>query len=133
MKTKLPIAARLLLGAVFAFAGTNHLFMFLPLPPPEGDMARAFMAGLFQTSYFFPLLALTETVTGLLLLSGRYVPLGLVLIAPVTVNIFLFHLFLDPKGLGVAVVLVLLNLYLGWAYRRSFASVLALKTDLSES
>jgi len=52
-----------------------------------------------------------------LLLSNRFVPLALVLIAPVIVNIVAFHLFLEHSGTGMAIVIALLEIYLAWSYR----------------
>ena len=55
-----------------------------------------------------------------MLLAARFVPLGLTLLAPILVNIFLFHMLLAPSGLPVAIICVLLEAFLIWAYRRSF-------------
>jgi hypothetical protein len=66
----------------------------------------------------------TQLVCGLLLLTGRFVPLALTLLAPVLVNILAFHLALEPDGTGLAVVLVALELFLAWAYRAHFRGVL---------
>ena len=60
---------------------------------------------------------------GLLLLIGRYVPLGLTLLGPVIVNILLFHIFLDPSGLPMALVVAVLALFLLWRYRANFAGL----------
>jgi hypothetical protein len=51
---------------------------------------------------------------------GKFVPLGLTLLGPVIVNILLFHIFLEPKGLLIAVVVSALALVLLWAYRSAF-------------
>jgi hypothetical protein len=87
-------------------------------PPPQEAVA-------FPARYFFPLVKVVETVCGALFLLNRYVPLATVVIAPVVVNIFFFHLFLDLANMPMAIVLVILNLILGLAYRESFAGVLA--------
>ncbi|MGH7286182.1 MAG: DoxX family membrane protein, partial [Polyangiaceae bacterium] len=71
-----PLAARLFLGFIFAVFGLNKLVPFLPEPQMTGAPAQ-FFGALFATGYMIPLLALTEITAGLLLLSGRYVPLGL--------------------------------------------------------
>jgi hypothetical protein len=57
------------------------------------------------------------------LLTGRFVPLGLTLLGPVIVNILLFHIFLEPKGLPVAVVVSALSLIVLWNHRSSFAGL----------
>ena len=85
------------------------------------------MGGLMGSGYFWPFLKITEIVCGLLLLSGIGVPLALVVLAPITTNIVLFHVFLEPANIAVALVLLVLHLYLGYAYRSSFAGVLDLK------
>jgi hypothetical protein len=72
-----------------------------------------------------PLLAVTQTIVGGLLLLNRFVPLALALIAPVIVNIVAFHVFLEPTGIVIAFVVLALEIYLAWAYRAAFRSMLA--------
>jgi uncharacterized membrane protein YphA (DoxX/SURF4 family) len=121
--TKLPAAARILLGTVFFVFGLNGFLHFLPQPPLEGG-AATMMGGLAAAGYMFPLLKGTEVLAGALLLSGRFVPLALAVLAPVLVNILAFHAFLAPSGLGMAVVLVGLEVFLAWTYRDAFAPML---------
>ncbi|WP_394842779.1 DoxX family protein [Pendulispora brunnea] len=120
---KLPWVARLLAGFIFALFGLNGFLQFLPMPPPQGQAAQ-FLGGLAAAGYFYPLLALTELVAGVLLLAGRFVPLALLLLAPVIVNVVGFHLSIAPAGLPLAFLVLALELYLAWAYRDSFAPVL---------
>lgn len=123
-----PHAARLLLGLIFFVFGLNGFLGFIPHPPmPEA--AGNFMAALMATGYFFPVLKATEVAVGLALLSNRFVPLALVVLAPISVQIFLFHAVLDPGGLVMAIVIVGLHAYLGWAYRENFRGVLAMKAE----
>jgi hypothetical protein len=72
----------------------------------------------------FPFIKGTEVVAGLLLLSGRFVPLALTILAPVLLNIALFHFVLDPKGAGMVVVLLALEIYLAWTNRAAYAPLL---------
>jgi putative oxidoreductase len=116
------ITFRSLLGLVFVVFGLNKFLHFIP-NPAEPPAAMAFFGALFKTGYFIPLLAMTEIVSGALLLSGFLVPFALVVIAPVIVNIFMFHLFLAPGGLPVAVILVALELTLAWQHRRAYAAM----------
>ncbi|RMF71290.1 MAG: DoxX family protein [Acidobacteria bacterium] len=116
--------AQILLGLIFFVFGLNGFFHFLPMPEMSPE-AGSFLGALAGTGYFFPVLKLVETVSGALLLVNRFVPLALVLLAPVVVQIFLFHAFLDPAGLPLAIVIVILEAYLGFfVYRRSFDGVL---------
>jgi len=120
---KLPTVSRIGLGLVFAVMGLNKLVPFLPQPPMSGAPA-AFFGALFATGYMLPLIALTEIVAGVMLLTGRFTTLGLALLAPVVVNIVAFHLFLAPAGLPLALVVLALELYLAWSYRDAFAPML---------
>ncbi|HVR03991.1 MAG TPA: DoxX family protein [Polyangia bacterium] len=119
----LPTAARLFLGLVFTVFGLNFFLHFLPTPAPA-PRAAAFAGALFSSGYLFPLLKITEVMAGLLLLSGRFVPLALAVVAPIVINIVGFHLFLAPSGLPLAVALLATELYLAWMYRAAFAPML---------
>ncbi len=124
----LPLVARILLGLIFAVFGVMALFQLGPEPPAMGPEATAFMEGIMGTGYFFPLLKVTEIACGILLLSGFFVPLALTVLAPIVINIVAFHLVLDLSGGAVVGFLVLvLELYLGYCYRSSFAGVLQQK------
>ena len=119
----LPIVARTILGLPLVVFGAAALLGLGPQPEHTG-VAAAYLGGLAAAPYFFPLLKITEIVAGLALLTGRFVPLALVVLAPVTLHIALFHLFLDP-ALGMVVALLGSHLVLAWWYRDSFRGVLA--------
>ncbi|MGB1275704.1 MAG: DoxX family membrane protein [Nannocystaceae bacterium] len=119
--------ARALLGLIFFVFGLNGFFNFFPPPPIEGG-AAAFIGALGATGYMLPLVKGTEVVAGGLLLSGRYVPLGLVLLAPILVNIILFHTVLTPVN-PMVFVLLGLELFLAWSYREYFRGVLTAKAS----
>ncbi len=119
----LPVATRVLLGLVFFVFGLNGFLQFLPQPPmPAGAMP--FLGGLAGAGYFFPLLKSIEVAAGVLLLSNRFVPLALTLLAPIVVNIAAFHLALAPNPVMV-VFLLAAEIYLAWSYRDAFRGVLA--------
>lgn len=114
MKDKLPLIARILLGLLFFAAGLAGL---LKLAPPPADLPPAittFNAGLEASVYFMPFLKITETACGLLLLSGFFVPLALVVLAPIVLNIFFVHAFMLPQGLPTAIIAGLLLIYLAF-------------------
>jgi len=119
------IGARLALGFVFFSAGLMGLLNVLPppsTPMPEGAMA--FGAAMMGTGYLFPLIKGTETIAGALLLSNCFVPLALTLLAPVLVNIALFHAFLTPGQVGLPIALVCIELFLAWTYRAAYRPLL---------
>jgi len=115
------IIARLLLGLVFVVFGANKFLHYLPNPPMQGAGAQ-FMGAMFETHYLY-VVATCEVLGGLLLLAGRFVPLGLTLVGPVIVNILAFHIFMDNSGLPVALVVSALALFLLWRYRHNFAGL----------
>jgi uncharacterized membrane protein YphA (DoxX/SURF4 family) len=131
LQSKLVLAARAVLGLGFFVFGLNGFLHFLPQPPMSGPPAE-FFGALFATGYMLPLIKGTEVVTGLLLLSGRYVPLALTVLAPVMVNILAFHAFLAPAGLLVPIVFAALGIYLAYAHRSVFAPLLRARAPLSQ-
>jgi uncharacterized membrane protein YphA (DoxX/SURF4 family) len=120
--SRLTTAARLTMGGVFLLSGLNGVFGLLPLPT-EGP-GGAFLTALVATGYQMPILRALELTLAALLLSGRTVPLALVLAAPLVVNIAAFHLFLAPQGLAVVAVLLLTGGHLAWRHRHALRSLL---------
>jgi putative oxidoreductase len=112
MMSKVTLGARYLLGLIFLVFGANGLMMifagsgFIPMPPPKPEMATIF-GGLFGAVYLMPLVKIIEVVAGVMLLSGRYVPLALTLLGPVVVNILGLHLFVDLEGLPMALAVTI--------------------------
>jgi len=117
------IGARVVLGLIFVVFGLNGFFSFIPTPE-MAEAAGSLMGALVATGYFMMVVKLVEVLAGLMILTGRFLPLGLILLAPVSVHILLFHVFLDRAGLPIAGVIIVLQLFLAWAYRDSFAGVL---------
>jgi putative oxidoreductase len=100
------LIARILLGLVFFVFGLNGFLHFIPAQMPSG-LAGEFARVLTQSHYFYVVSAL-QVIGGALLLVNRYVPLAMVLLGPVIVNIFLFHLLMEHTGLPLAIVVVIL-------------------------
>jgi uncharacterized membrane protein YphA (DoxX/SURF4 family) len=113
---------RILLGLAFTVFGANAFFHFIPMGELPQGQAGAFVGALMNTGYMYVVGGL-QLLGGLCLLSGRFVPLGLTLLGPVIVNIVLFHLFLEPKGIPMAVVISILALFLLWVYRYKFPAI----------
>jgi uncharacterized membrane protein YphA (DoxX/SURF4 family) len=129
IKAYAPAVGRVLLGLVFFTFGLNGFLQFLPAPSPPPEAAMAFAGALMKTGYMFPLIKGTEVLVGALLLSNRFVPLALALIAPVVVNIVAFHLALAPSGIALASVVLVLELFLAWSYRNAYRPMLAARTS----
>src|ERR1035438_8810425 len=123
----LPAIARVLLGLMFFVFGLNGFLHFIPQPSTMPEVAATFFEAMMKTGYMLPLIFGTQVIVGALLLSNRFVPLALALIAPVIVNIVAFHLFIVPSGLVMAGVVLVLELYLAWAYRAAYTPMLAMR------
>src|SRR5260370_7772321 len=98
------IIARVLLGLIFVTFGLNMFLNFIHMPPPPEGPAREFMTALFMSHYVYVVGAL-QVVGGLILLSGRWMPLGLTLLGPVIVNIVSFHVLMPPPDFPPALFL----------------------------
>ncbi len=109
---------RILLGLIFFVFGLNGILHFLHMPMPTGD-AGTLMTVMGQHGWL-TFVSILQIIGGLLLMVGRYVPLGLVILAPIIVNILLYHGLLDPGGIVPGLVTALLEVFLIWVYRRSF-------------
>ena len=116
MKSKVITVVRILFGLILIVFGANKFLGFMPMPELSGGAAK-FMGALAETGYIFPTVGAVELGVGVLLVLNLFTPLALVILVPISVNIVLFHLFLDPAGLlpaavvaGLNVVLILMNL-----------------------
>ena len=113
MNAKITLGARIILGLIFFVFGLNGFFQFMPMPPLPEEAGK-FMGALGATGYFFPFLKVCEILAGALLLLGAFVPFALVLLAPMIVQIVLFHLFLAPGGMLVPIICVVCFVQLGF-------------------
>ena len=123
MNPKVITGARIVLGLMLVVFGLNKFLQFMPTPPMT-DEAGSFMGALVGTGYMMPIVAVIEIVVGALLLFNRYVALALLLLAPISVNIVAFHLFLDIGGIGGAAFVFILNVFLLFAYRNRYQPLL---------
>ena len=113
--------ARLLMGVIFLFFGSNLLLNFLHAPMPTGTMGQ-FSEALYASHYIYAV-GLFQVVPAILLLINRYVPLALALLAPVVVNICLVHILMAPSGLPIAAFVVILWFLVAYRVRSTFAGL----------
>ncbi len=117
------IIARVLLGLIFVVFGSNAFLHFIPMPPPPQNLAGDFLKVFFASGYVYVIGAM-QLAGGLFLLIGRFVPLGLTILAAVIFNILVFHTLMAPEGFAPALVVTVLELFLLWRYRDAFALLL---------
>ena len=121
--------ARILLGLVFAFFGSNLLFQFIPNPTlPPGTM-RDFTTVMGSTHYL-AVVGFFQLVPGLLLLVNRYVPLALTVLAGMLVNILTTHILIMNGGglFPIPILVVVCWLLVFWSVRPAFAGIFEAKS-----
>jgi putative oxidoreductase len=123
--------SRFLLGLIFVVFGLNGFLHFIPMPPPSG-VAGQFMGAMFVSNYLLVVFAL-QLVSGVLLLINRYVPLALTLLAPIIVNILLFHGLMNPEGVGLALFVATLWGILFASVRSAFAGIFQARVELKNA
>lgn len=124
MNSKFTMIVRIALGLLLVIFGSNKFMHFIPMDLPAGD-AGAFMNSLGATGYLFPLIGILEVFIGLMLLLKKWVPFVIILLAPISVNILLFHLFLDIPGVSIALLVAVFNsilIYKHWKLYRPLFS-----------
>ena len=131
MKKKILTGARLLLGLIYFVFGLNGFLNFLPITPPAmPEAAMGFLGGLASSGYFIPVLSATQTASGLLLLTGFAAPLALVILAPITLQILLFHAILTPglQNLILPLFMAVLHITTASAYWQIYRPLFSRRT-----
>ncbi len=106
---------------MFLVFGVNHILPFLPPFPASGD--AALFGTILFTHKYFTVIGLFQVIGGLLLLVGRFVPLGLTLLGPIILNILMYTVLLQHGNPILALVLVALEAFLIFVYRLAFAGI----------
>ena len=113
---------RIALAILLIIFGANKFLHFIPLPPMVGA-AGDFMNSLGATGYIFPIVGIIEVFVGVMLLLRKWIPFVLIVLAPISLNIVLFHLFLDIPGVGAALLVAVLNATLIYKNWRSYQAL----------
>jgi len=113
------IITRVLMGGMFLFASIVVLFNLIPHPEVTGKV-KVFMDGMAATGYLLTTVKIFELLCGAAFLLGKFVPLAAVVIFPIVLNILMFHIFLDPTGLPIAILLMIGDLFLAYYYREKY-------------
>jgi uncharacterized membrane protein YphA (DoxX/SURF4 family) len=123
--------ARYLLGLMFTVFGLNGFLQFIHQTPPANPVAMQFLGAVF-VSHFAAFFYAVQLLGGLLLLSGYFVPLALILLAAELYNILAFHITLAPGTVAPALLACVLWVLVFAQYRASFAGVLGPKPATQE-
>jgi putative oxidoreductase len=119
---------RFLLGLILLVFGLNGFLHFIPMPMPDG-VAGQFLGAMFVSKYLLVVSGL-QVISGASLLINRYVPLALTILGPVIVNILLFHILMNPAGLGFALVVTVLWGVVFASVRSAFTGIFRARTEI---
>ncbi|POR54271.1 DoxX family protein [Bosea psychrotolerans] len=118
---------RVLLGLLFLVSAVDGFWWLATgvhlIHPPTSERGVAFETALQNAGFFWPLLKTVNLAGALSLLLNIVPAFGLALLAPVMTVIVLFHLVINPQGIPVAIILVVLGSLLVWAYRERYAAL----------
>lgn len=118
---------RILLGLIFLVSAIDGFWWLATgsniIHPPTSERGLVFEAALQNSGFFWPFLKIVNLTGALSLILNIAPAFGLALIAPVMAVIVLFHLAINPQGLPVAIILVVLGSLLVWAYRERYAAL----------
>lgn len=114
------LISRILLGFIYLVFGLDYFLHFIPYEPHHTGRVAAFKEGLKGIGYFYPMLKSIQVFGGISLLINQYAPFFAVVLFPVSLNVFLYHTILVPSGWLMGVLLLVPNLFLGYAYRKYY-------------
>jgi hypothetical protein len=120
--------ARYLLGLMFLMFGSNMFLHFIPMGQLPAGLAGQFIGDLFAAHYFYVVGAIM-VVSAILFLVNRYVGLGLTLLGPVLFNILVYHILMNPAGIGPGAFATLLWLLVAWQHRTVFERLFAARLE----
>jgi putative oxidoreductase len=117
-----------LLGLMFLVFGSNMFLHFIPMGQMPAGLAGQFSTVLFAAHYFYAVGAIM-VISAILFLINRYVGLGLTLLGPVLFNILLFHILMNPGGIGPGAFATLLWMLVAWQHRTVFERLFAARLE----
>lgn len=106
MKSKILFGLSLLLGLLMINAGLNKFFNYMPMPDDIPAEMLEVMTAMMSIGWLLPLVAVVEIVGGLLLIPSATRALGAVVLLPVVVGIVLTHIYQEPSGLPMALLVL---------------------------
>ncbi len=104
---KIFIGLTAIMGLFWLVFGLNNFFHVFGVPEPSAAGA-AFLTALENTGYAMSIVYAMQIIAGFMLLARRFVPLALLLLAPIVANIALYDLFLNPSGLIIGGIITVL-------------------------
>jgi hypothetical protein len=121
---------RAVLGQIFQRLFGLLLIVFVGMylygwqPPAVSTEAQPLWDAIINSGYIMPAVIITYGICGLAFLSNRFAPLAAILLVPVSLNIFLYHSFLNPSSIPFAITFFGGNMALLYVHRKSYKNLL---------
>ncbi|MBK6263415.1 DoxX family protein [Marivirga sp. S37H4] len=123
MKNKILTVLCVLFGLMMLNSGLNKFFNYMPMPEMSEEMIQI-MGGFMTIKWILPLVAIIEIIGGILIAIPKTRALGAIVILPVMVGIFVHHLTHDIAGIGIALVLMVINIWAIVANRNKYLPII---------
>jgi uncharacterized membrane protein YphA (DoxX/SURF4 family) len=109
---QLSALPRILIGILAAYGGYLHFSLDVDI------WKNSFLSSIEDTGYLWQIIGVINLVTGILLIINLYTLLALLILLPITINIFLYHIFFyTSTGLYIGIPMIALNVFCLWQYR----------------
>ena len=115
------IIVRSLLGAMLLLGSVSYFYMLATnkMPPTPAGAAQTYMAGI-SLANILNIVKAIELICGIFFVIGRFNALTAVVIFPILINIALFHAYIEPSGVAVALALIIADLFIAYYYRDKY-------------
>jgi hypothetical protein len=110
-----------ILAFLFLFGGLSFFFPLVPVPPMTGNSLTFF--NLLGTTGYMAVVKILEIIGGALIILPAKRALATVILAPISVNIFLFEVFMIGAP-GIGIVLIALIGILIYQEKQKFMALL---------
>jgi hypothetical protein len=94
-------------------------------PPPVTPEAQPLWDAIIEAGYIMPVVMVTYGICGVAFIADRFAPLASILLAPVSLNILLFHSFLNPSSIPFAGTFFVCNALMLYIHRSSYSELLS--------
>ena len=122
MNAKVLLVLRIVFGLFLITFGLNKFLQFMPMGE-MGEAAGNFFGALMSTKTLM-LVAIVEIAAGLSLLLNKYAALMMLILMSISINAVLFHATLEPGSIPGALVLLVLNVVMLYAYKDKYKDLL---------
>lgn len=120
MKQKIIFGLSLLTGLMLINAGLNKFLNYIPVPDDLPENMKKINDAFMEIGWLLPLIGAAEILGGILFIIPKTRALGALVILPVMVGILLTHIIIMPAGLGMAIVLMAINLWVIYENREKY-------------